>query len=69
MTISLNALSGKLLVSISLRFFCFFSLGFYLVLSFETYSFDSSFLLDSLVLFLCEIAMPPSLERMALCRR
>ena len=68
MTISLNTLSGKLLISISLVFFFFF-LEFYLVLSFVTYSSVSSFCLTFCVCFYeSGKATTSCIEGMALCR-
>ena len=61
MTITLNSLSGKLLIPVSLQFFF---LKFYLALSFGTFCF---------LFCICfyELGVTPSclgLERMALCR-
>ena len=67
MTITLNTLSGSLLISISFNLF----LRVCLVLSFGTYSFVSSFCLTFCVCFymLHRSATSPGLERVALCRR
>lgn len=65
MTITLNSSSGKLLISVSLGFFC----GFILFFPLEHVSLSPHFVLRSVYFYqLGRVATSPSLEEVTLCK-